>query len=189
VQRKAKKCKGITILCNQTANKCNPQICATFLFYNFLYLYIEGFLINSTLCGLEVFMKNFIKIMCILLLVSAVAFAQEVNLNVETDLKVEIQPFQKMKVTGIALSVFGPVLIPAGIIVLNNSPEGLGNLNASIAQFIVGFCITGIGIGATVTGITLTTIGAVKVKQKRLKEALPNSAYVAPNGAGFTWNF
>ena len=97
------------------------------------------------------------------------------NLSPE-QLQLEIERYEKMKRAGIVLTIAGgsasAVVYTLGIISFNNGlavPGGIGM-----------YCFLG-------AGIPMWTVGRTKANNRR--NLLPNSAYVAPNGVKFDWDF
>ena len=161
-------------------------------------------------------MRNFLKTMCILLVVNATGFAQFAQ--TETHVQVmnmspqhvqsEIKRYTKMKQAGMGLIITGSTSAVTSLVFgiaykkqFNNydnlKPRHLkiyydasGNAYYDIyrrSYDSVSFGLLYATPGFFAAGIPLRVAGVRRVNA--LKNALPNSAYVAPNGVNFTWNF
>ena len=145
-------------------------------------------------------MRNFLKAACVLLVVSATGFAQfaqEANVSFAQELtpqqiQLEFKRYKRMKQAGNGLIIAGSASAATSLIFgIAESKQTSHNKHDDYryrAYEAVGFSLL---IFATPTflgtGIPLRVIGGTR--SKRLENALPNSAYVAPNGVNFTWNF
>jgi len=96
----------------------------------------------------------------------------------------EIKSDKNLKTTGVLLTLSGGTLLAIGIPLIVNNNDLYGNVSA----WTTGLTMTTVGGVSFPLGVFCWRFGAVLERQGR--EKLKNlSAYIAPNGAGFAWNF
>jgi len=156
-------------------------------------------------------MGNFLKTMTVVLVLCASVFAQEIDLNVQTQQNPQLVPdaqerferFTRMRKVGTGLIIGGATLGTTAIVMSSvnlvkaldyegwyfdpiearHAQDQIDKYEGrAIAWLLVGY----LGYTGMTAGIPLRIVGRVKANQWQAR--IP-TAYITPNGAQFVWNF
>jgi hypothetical protein len=137
-------------------------------------------------------MRNFLKTMAAVVVLCATSFAQEVNLEVQSqeNAKFQFERYNKMKKIGTGLIIGGLVVSITGSVVMTGaidvySPNGIRK--GAEGQYATGFIVSFLGSGAFTAGIPIRIVGRVKAKE--YKNDMLTDLYLSPNGVKLVWSF
>ncbi|MCL1948113.1 MAG: hypothetical protein FWF51_13330 [Chitinivibrionia bacterium] len=137
-------------------------------------------------------MRNFLKAMAAVVVLCASSFAQEVNLEVQSqeNAKFQYERYNKMKKIGTGLIIGGLVVSITGSVVMTGaidiySPNGIRK--GGEGQYATGLIVSFLGSGAFTAGIPIRIVGRVKAKE--YKNDMLTDLYLSPNGVKLVWSF
>jgi hypothetical protein len=152
-------------------------------------------------------MRNFLITMAVLAVFCVSGFAQEVNLNVQSqeNAKFQFERYNKMKKVGTGLIIGGAVVGTTGMVIalqhaskadsysgfyIAGSQEyydAKEKQDAELAKAMGWLIVEYVGYSAFTAGIPIRIVGRVKANEWKSK--LPSAVYVSPNSVKLTWNF
>jgi len=143
-------------------------------------------------------MRNFLKTAGVLLVVSVAAFAQNVNSQAQ------IERFDRMKKAGTGMIIGGAALGTTGFVMsavnlvkaddytglyysIEEAQKAQEKIDMYEGRAVAWYLTSSVFYSVMAAGIPIRIVG--RVRGNNLRNVLPNSAYIVPNGVNLSWNF